>query len=200
LRLKRSSGHWQSTKEASSGLVKRPGLQGPIDDAFTDSFLVVSPTGDPLRPRFRKFAQAELDRLRTEFPKWLRGKVRVVTDKEASLADTEHNLILFGDPSSNRLIAEVMKELPLRWDHERIEIGSKRYDAREFYPAFIYPNPKAPNRYIVVNSGHTFGEKEFRGTNAYLFPRLGDWAIFKTLASGSRELRATGFFDEKWLP
>ena len=40
----------------------------------------------------------------------------------------------------------------------------------------IYPNPLDPTRYVVVNSGHTFGEKEFKGTNALLYPRLGDYA------------------------
>lgn len=29
-------------------------------------------------------------------------------------------------------------------------------------------------RAVVINSGHTFGEADFRGTNAWLYPRLGE--------------------------
>jgi hypothetical protein len=46
----------------------------------------------------------------------------------------------------------------------------------------------------VLNSGHTFGEKEFRGTNALLFPRLGDYAVLKR--DGTVVL--AGLFRENW--
>jgi hypothetical protein len=41
----------------------------------------------------------------------------------------------------------------------------------------VYPNPLNPRRYVVINSGHTFGEDDFRGTNAWLYPRLGDYSV-----------------------
>jgi hypothetical protein len=41
----------------------------------------------------------------------------------------------------------------------------------------ILPNPRSPNKYIVLNSGHTFHEADFKGTNALLFPRLGDYSL-----------------------
>src|SRR5687767_15243023 len=31
----------------------------------------------------------------------------------------------------------------------------------------------------VLNSGHTFHAKDFQGTNALLYPRLGDYALLK---------------------
>ncbi len=43
----------------------------------------------------------------------------------------------------------------------------------------IYPNPLNAGRYVVLNSGHTFHEADFKGTNALLYPRLGDFAILK---------------------
>jgi hypothetical protein len=46
----------------------------------------------------------------------------------------------------------------------------------------------------VLNSGHTFGEKEFRGTNALLYPRFGDWAVLDENGG----LITAGFFDENW--
>ena len=45
----KSRGKWDELKVAAySGLHKVHGLQGPIDDAFLDSFLMVTPTGPEL--------------------------------------------------------------------------------------------------------------------------------------------------------
>ena len=80
------------------------------------------------------------------------------------------------------MIRRVLPKLPMKWP-----AGGKSL-------AMIYPNPLNPSRYVVINSGQTFGEQEFRGTNALLFPRLADWAILN--AEGS--MAQTGFFDESW--
>jgi hypothetical protein len=49
----------------------------------------------------------------------------------------------------------------------------------------------------VLNSGHTFSEAELKGTNALLFPRMGDWAILRAGVPGG-ELLEAGFFNEDW--
>jgi hypothetical protein len=46
----------------------------------------------------------------------------------------------------------------------------------------------------VFNSGHTFGDEDFRGTNAWLYPRLADYSILN--ANGDVVLSA--FFNERW--
>ena len=46
-------------------------------------------------------------------------------------------------------------------------------------PALIHPSPLAAGRYVVLNSGHTFHERELATLNYLLFPRLGDWAVIK---------------------
>ena len=68
----------------------------------------------------------------------------------------------------------------------------------------IQPNPLAEGRYIVLNSGHTFHEKELASLNYLLFPRLGDWAVLKVGARPAadppgQEVVRAGFFDERWL-
>jgi hypothetical protein len=50
-------------------------------------------------------------------------------------------------------------------------------------------------RYVVLNSGHTFGEKELASLNDLPFPRLGAWAVLKR---PYRESVSAGFFDEQW--
>ncbi len=59
---------------------KRHGLQGPIDDAFMDSFIFVRPTGKALNDKVGAWAQSELDRAIVEWRKVFRGDVRVKDD------------------------------------------------------------------------------------------------------------------------
>ena len=94
-------------------LQKIGGLQGPIDDAFTDSFLCVRGSGSTWHPATKQFADAEFSRFRAEWDRYFRGALPVKNDVEVSDEDiATKNLILFGDPSSNSLIAQVLPSLP----------------------------------------------------------------------------------------
>ena len=169
-----------------AGLRKTHGLQGPIDDAFMDSFLCVAPSGAS-SPRLETF--------RRDFAKWMHGDVRVKTADAVTAADiADHNLILFGDPATNKLITQIADKLPIRWTNGAIVVGAQQFSAAEHTLAMIYPNPLNPRRYVVLNTGHTFGEKEFRGTNALLYPRLGDYAVIKHDGT----VAIAGLFDENW--
>ena len=171
------------------------GLQGPIDDAFTGPFLCVRPTGAAWNAAAREYGAKTLDRLTADFAKWMRGDPRVKDDRDVSAGDiAAYNLILFGDPGSNAILAKIAGKLPLRWTRTEITMRGAKYSAADHIPALIYPNPLNPKRYIVIDSGHTFGEKEFRGTNALLFPRLGDYAVIGTDGA----VAVSGFFDENW--
>jgi dienelactone hydrolase len=184
-------------------LRKKHGLQGPIDDAFMEPFLCVRPTGAPNHALAGDSAKARLELCVKEFSKWMRADVRLKDDAAVTSDDiANHNLILFGDPASNRLIAQIADKLPVRWTKAFITVGGKTFSAADHVLVMIYPNPLNPRRYIVLNSGHTFGEKEFRGTNALLFPRLGDYAVIKLtkMPTGevSEEVVLAGLFDDKW--
>ena len=111
------------------------------------------------------------------------------------------NVVLFGDPQSNPAIAKVLPKLPIQWTKEELVVNSVKYDAKTHVPVLIYPNPSGSG-YIVINSGHTFGEADLRGTNALLYPRLGDWAVLKPTPTKENpaafEVVAAGLFDEFW--
>jgi hypothetical protein len=188
---------------------KRPGLQGPIDDAFTAPFLCVRGTGAAWDPAVGAWADAALKRFSREWSRYLRGELPVKDDTAVTEDDARRfNLILFGDPGSNSWIARVLPKLPVRWTREECGIGGIQAPAAGHAPAFIQPNPLAPGRYVVVNSGHTFHEKELSTLNYLLFPRLGDWAVVKVpdrvdddpSQSLGEEIVETGFFDEQWRP
>jgi len=175
---------------------KHPGLQGPIDDAFAGPFLCVRGTGKPTHPEVGAWADARLDRFAADWSRFLRGEVRIKNDGEVTSQDIEENhLVLFGDPGSNRLIARVLPGLPIQWTPERIKLGEE-FPASGHAPVLIAANPLNGLRYVVINSGQTFGAKEFAGSNALLYPHLGDHAVIKIGAVD--EVKAGGYFDERW--
>jgi hypothetical protein len=184
---------------------KRPGLQGPIDDAFTAPFLCVRGTGMAWDPAVEAWARARLDRFSYEWRRYFRGELPVKDDAAVTEEDARRfNLILFGDPGSNSWIARVLPHLPVRWTRQEVAIGGASTSAADHAPVFIQPNPLAPGHYVVVNSGHTFHEKELSTLNYLLFPRLGDWAVIKVPGDPSgpsvdAAIRG-GFFDEQWTP
>ena len=85
-------------------------------------------------------------------------------------------------------------------------LNGKEYTAGEHVPALIAPNPLAgaEQRYVVLNSGHTFHEAELAKLNYLLFPRWGDWAVLKADPSGGQSgepleaVLQAGYFDEEW--
>jgi dienelactone hydrolase len=189
----RVNGKWAKAA-AAQGLRKRHGLQGPVDDAFVDSFLCVRPTG--AGGKATEYGLATLDRLQRHFSKFLRGDPRVKDDRDVTAQDiADHNLILFGDPWSNSVIAKVVAKLPIQWTKTQITLGGRTVDTSTHAPVLVYPNPLNPGRYVVINSGHTFSESDWTGTNANLYPHLGDYAL---LAIGSGDVTHSGFFDERW--
>jgi hypothetical protein len=192
--FEKRNGKWRVAAEVAY-VRKSHGLQGPIDDAFMAPFLCVRPTGDAWNPAAQEWGRTTLDRFTADFAKWLRGDPRVKDDRDVSSSDIgAFNLILFGDPGSNSVIAQVVGKLPIRWSKTEIAMAGQKFSAADHIPVLIYPNPLNPKRYVVINSGHTFGEKEFRGTNALLFPRLGDYAVLGT--DGTVAL--AGLFNENW--
>ena len=92
---------------------------------------------------------------------------------------------------------------PYHWEGGETGVGNVRVPAAEAVVAGIYPNPLAPERYVVINSGPTFREAHDR-TNSLQNPHLPDWTILsldapRTDASPGRVLHC-GFFDDSWQP
>jgi poly(3-hydroxybutyrate) depolymerase len=177
---------------------KRPGLQGPIDDAFTTSFLCVRGTGTPWNAEVNAWAAASLRRFEYEWARYMRGGLPVKNDTDVTEADLhDKNLILFGDPGSNAWIAKALPKLPVNWTREEVRLGDQAQSAKDHAPVFICASPLASDRYIVINSGHTFHEKEFAAFNYLLFPRLGDWALVKVMPGTEQWEPSSSAFPEE---
>jgi dienelactone hydrolase len=192
--FERIGSRWKRVR-GQTGLAKRRGLQGPVDDAFTEAFLCVEPPAGGVSPA-DQFARRQFDRLATEFPRWMRGDIRRKAPAQLTAADQRaHHLVVFGTPMSNPLVAATLPKTHVRWNAKEIRVGTRSFDAEHHALSLIYPNPSAPDRYIVINSGHTFREADFKGTNALLYPRIGDWAVTDVRTG---EVVAEGVFDRRW--
>jgi Prolyl oligopeptidase family len=192
--FRKTGAHWAAIITDESGLHKIHGLQGPIDDAFLSSFLFVSPTGTPLSPVVAKWTAAEEQRAIREWRRQFRGDAPVRDDKDVTDADiAANNLILWGDPSSNRILARIVDRLPMKWP------------AAPEALILIYPNPLNPKKYIVLNSGFTFREPDYL-SNARQTPKLPDFAVVDastlpdTRSRFPGKILRAGFFNEEWQP
>ena len=201
----RPDGKWSSRAGNEDSLLrKRPGLQGPIDDAFTDRFLMVRPTGKPFNESLGKWAANELAYATNQWRAQFRGDATVKDDVAVTDADVAAaNLILWGDPQSNQLLKRMLSKLPLKWDGSSVSIGASSGAADKLAPVMIFPNPLNPKRYVVLNSGFTFAEFG-PASNAQQTPKLPDFALVDVSVPRERRLErgvvAAGFFDERWAP
>jgi dienelactone hydrolase len=201
-RLVKSGERWELQKEAATGLRKRHDLQGPIDDAFMDSFVFVRPTGGAAHSAVGNWVTQEQTRAVEHWRRHFRGEARLKDDTAITDADiAQSNLVLWGDPASNQLLARIADKLPIRWDREAIVVGERRFGANQHALILVYPNPLNPNRYVVLNSGFTFRDYDYLN-NARQVAKLPDWAVIDLQTPpGSRfagNVVEAGFFDESW--
>jgi dienelactone hydrolase len=194
---------WKVVESTDSDtLRKRHGLQGPIDDAFMDSFMMVRPTGKPINEKVGTWAKNEMEHAIDHWRKQFRGEARVKDDGAITDEDIANsNLVLWGDPSSNKILAKIADKLPIRWGEQELRLGETAFQSDKHVPVFIYPNPLNPKRYVVVNSGFTYREYDYLN-NARQVPKLPDFAVVDvSVPVNSRTpggIVKAGFFTEEW--
>jgi len=193
-RFQKQGLRWQPVRSFSNNpLRKRHGLQGPIDDAFMDSFMIVRPTGRPMNEALGRWAAEAMSQAIKDWRLQFRGQPRLTDDTAVTFSDiATNNLVLFGDPQSNRLLGKILPMLPLAWDSRGVHLHGKIYG--QHVPLMIYPNPLNPKRYVVLNSGFTFADAA-PTSNALQIPELPDYAVIDVK---TQNVIDAGFFDEKW--
>lgn len=204
-RFAKKDGKWSKGETLSPGksdYAKVHGLTGPIDDAFYDRFIFVRPTGQAQNGRVDAWAKVELERAITEWRRVFRGDAIVKNDKDLTEEDMKNaNLVLWGDPGSNSVLAKVLPKLPLKWTKENVELGAHKLDAANYAPVLIQPNPLNPERYVVLNSSFTF-RMGARTSNSMQTPKLPDWALvdLRTPPDDTTPglIYDAGFFGEDW--
>ena len=123
--FRRVNGTWEVVNTTEQGgLHKTHGLQGPIDDAFMDSFVMVRPTGKALSEKTGAWVSGEMAHAIEHWRRQFRGEARVKDD--AAIDDDDiasSNLVLWGDPSSNAVLKKIADKLPISWDAQSVRVG-----------------------------------------------------------------------------
>jgi len=203
----------EASRQSVSEIAKQPGFQGPIDDAFNHSFMIVTPSGKSKNPRFQAWVDFELAHFRDRWRALMRGEPLMKNDVDLTDADaTIPSLILWGDLDSNSAMARLIEKSPVSFQQGKWTVGEQTFDGDQYVPALIYPrqvtvnNPRLGrqatlSRYVVLNSGLTFREGH-DGTNSLQNPKLPDWAIIDLSqppdGTSPGRIHDADFFDEHW--
>lgn len=189
-----------SETEPSRTGKKRPGVSGPLDDILRHPVLIVYGTQDP--------AQTDANRRVAEhfasYDHWAYARFPVAADIEAAETDiAKKSLILIGGPTSNRVTADFLSALPVRFEANALTVRGKRYEGRDVGVSLIHPHPKNEAEYVVLHAG--VGE---RGTLAsrHLPQLVPDYLVYDgriTVQRGEllldkRVVLDGGFFDQNW--
>jgi poly(3-hydroxybutyrate) depolymerase len=205
---------WAAANLDSAEGVKRPGLSGPVEDAFLDPFLVVY--GTTAR------ADLENDAIRTEAEQfaseWGRryGKpCRLKADSEVTDDDIRsHGLVLYGNESANSVLARMADRLPIRVTDAEVTVEGTRHSPLTPHhftsgnpgAKFCFPNPLNPDRYVVVFAATTWqGMFQINSRfgnwfdwGAYDNRNWFDFAVFDDRTVGPETFLQVGFFGDRW--
>jgi hypothetical protein len=148
------------------------------------------------------WAKSELERAISEWRRVFRGEARVKDDRAISRDDIANsNLVLWGDPSSNAVLAKILPKLPITWTDSELTVGTLKVSAADHAPILIFPNPLNPQRYVVLNSSFTFREGS-NTSNSLQTPKLPDWAVIDLNTPADAKWPGlvvdAGFFNEEW--
>jgi hypothetical protein len=176
------------------GLWKTHELCGPISHAYADRFVLVS-AGSPedLSGSPAVVAAGYWMAYAKGFPQ-IASAGEMDGDRPA-----QANMILFGTPDENDLVARVLRGLPIKVEGGSYEIAGRRFDAARYGLSVVYPDPLAPGRYVVVNCGPVWGAGL---PENHRYDMLPDFIVFdrQTVDDGTSANRAVcaGFFDQRW--
>lgn len=204
LQLTRNASGWHvGAPPASNGPEKRPGSSGPIPDAYYGAMAHVYGTGDPASTEALKKSAT---RGAQGWPLWLwrvRQKVLADTEVTPELMRT-HHLVLYGTPGSNRVLEQIGAKLPIGLEADAVRVGARTFRGRGVGVKLIYPNPLAPERYVLVQAAPTTAGVE--GGNQ-LPDFLPDYVVYDASTTASRprlnfdrshKPLAMGYFDATW--
>ncbi|NOY93088.1 MAG: prolyl oligopeptidase family serine peptidase, partial [Deltaproteobacteria bacterium] len=181
---------------------KRPALSGPITDAYYDRMIHVFGTANAEHTHALERAARRGAR---GWPLWawdLKQEVVADTDVTEEMMRSA-TVVLYGSPGDNTLLTRVDGALPIHVDARGVRVGERRFDGDDVGVRFIYPNPLAPERYVVVQAAVT---PEMVGRANKLAEFGGDWVVFdtRTLRGAQRRVFGpnrpldVGFFDDAW--
>lgn len=179
--------------------LKRHGLCGPVEDVFNTPFIVVQGTAgtDAQNLEIAGKVGTWID----EWDRFADGQPRVCTDEELLPEQIEAmNLVLFGTPETNSVLARIADQLPVRIGDHRYEVLGRTFEGDHLGLVLCYPNPEWPDRYVLIYSGELYGRKLSINHKHDMLP---DFLIFDSTRFTVGDTEANvfgGWFDADWRP
>jgi len=199
----KDGGGWILGKAEHAAPYKKGLISGPIRDIFHEPILFVWGESDPEQAR----ANEEVARSWAAIRWGVHVKYPIVSDAEffsrGEDLGNEHALFLVGNAKSNRVVRALESDFPIKIDKDAITIGDQRITGNQVGAAFIRPNPKKTDRYVVVVEGI-----DALGTwrSMSLPDLLPDFIVYDDqiaaargqMLIGAAKARAAGFFQNDW--
>ena len=219
LMLRRDAEHgWRDGAALApwSGLRKRQGLEGPINEALMQPFVVVYGT----------MAENELVRalwydqawgMASEWKRRNGWYCPVLRDVDCiDSVGRDRNLILFGGPADNAVTARLASALPLRelmaragrqLPEDRVDLfGAELLDVPDVGLLTVYPNPMFPDRLVVVVAAggapaiHQAWRRFGNWFNWGVFDskKYFDFAVYDALTASPESFLLLGYYGADW--
>jgi hypothetical protein len=133
----------------SESLYKNPQIESPVSHAFADKFILVRGTIG------NEKEQKIIDKWFTVFRQiWqLRYHVACQYKDDINITESDINsshLVLIGDQNTNRVYKQVIDQLPVKIESEKIILRDREYMGDKLNINLIYPNPLNKKKYIVI--------------------------------------------------
>lgn len=201
LDLRREGSAWVVGAPQDGPLAKRPGLSGPIHDAYWERLVHVYGTQSPAHEATLRRAAERGARSFVPHTHTVRQRVLADTEVTPALAASSH-LVLYGGPGDNAVLEALRDRLPIRAEPDAIVVGGERVAGRRVGARFVYPSPLSPSRYVLVHTG-TDPEAVLAGDTLPAF--LPDYVVYDARRMPSARPNvartaylAAGYFDDRW--
>ena len=184
---------WQSRPTPAGALRKTHEICGPVREGYCSRFTMAFGTGGVSQQNLRPAMRAA-----HEWVDFAKGRAEIKADALLTDDDIKQgNLILFGDPSTSRVMREIAGKLPIGITPTEIVVGGRHFSRPQANLLMIYPNPLCPKRYVVINVGKLWGQ--YLSINHKL-DHVPDFIVFTANRSsdGNNEFLCAGYFDENW--
>ena len=133
----------------------------------------------------------------------MRGDAPVKDDTAVTDADiASSNLILWGDPKSNKVLARIIDKLPVQWSSDSVALGTRKFAAATNAPGDDLPESAESEKVRGDQQRQYISRIRASRHNSLQVAYLPDYAVVDlTTPPDARwpgKIAAAGFFGEEW--
>ncbi|MCK5801565.1 MAG: prolyl oligopeptidase family serine peptidase [Lentisphaeria bacterium] len=204
--LERSALGWNDIRQTPSlpTVRKRPGLEGPINEAFLAPFVLVVGTCGSLDKRV--FWMREARAFAKEWKRRNGAPCSFIRDTDCSETIAQnHNLILLGDGRENSVSARLEGQKSFA-DAVAPLAARIQWAGPDAGFLVVHPNPEHPDRLVVLHAANgipaiyqawgRFGN--WFNWGVYDSKKYFDFAVYDNRSSSPESMLVLGYFDTEW--